>query len=228
MDKITRKGEQQVDFPNLPDVIQSQRGVWFKCLACGLCCSGESEGLVFIYKEEIQRICSYLKLSEADFLQLYCDVVDAAYKDGFLPTIVLQMNPTTQNCIFQEANNTCRIYPVRPFQCASFPFWALNVRNTEAWNKVKDTCRGFETKGEGHLYSLNEIKTFLDKEKALEDEHYKRLLEHDFKLSAIYPCLEQKETANNVTKSLDRHHPGTVSNHTKAGTTRNSPNTGRD
>lgn len=188
---------------DLPDVIQSQTGVRFQCVACGHCCSGESEGLVFIYKREIQAICAYLKIPEATFLRTYCDVVEAAYNDEYVPTIVIKMNPNTQNCIFQQANGSCKLYPVRPFQCASFPFWVLNVRDAAAWEKVKEKCPGFSVTKGGHVYTLDEIKEYLDKEKALEDEHYKRLLENDFKLSAIYPSLKQKEIASNRTKSLD-------------------------
>ncbi len=189
---------------DLADVIHSQSGVRFQCVACGHCCSGESEGLVFIYKGEIQAICSYLKMSEAEFLRSYCDIVEAASKEGYVPTVVLKMNPMTQNCTFQQMNGSCKIYPARPFQCKSFPFWALNVRNPATWEKVKETCRGFSRKKEGHLFTLDEIRTFLDEERRLEDEHYKKLLENDFKLSALYPCLKQKETASNVTKFLDR------------------------
>jgi Fe-S-cluster containining protein len=210
------------------EVIRSRRGVRFQCHACGHCCSGESEGLVFIYDEEIRAISTHLKMSETDFLYTYCDVVEAAYKGEYVPTIVIKMNPNTNNCIFQQANDSCIIYPVRPFQCRSFPFWTLNVENAITWEKLKEICPGFSRSKGGHLYTLDEIQALLDKEKLLEDEHYRRLLENDFKLSALYPCLEKKETASNVTKSLDQQHTGTISRHPRASTAGDSPDTRGD
>jgi len=174
-------------------VIHSRRGVRFHCISCGRCCSGESEGLVFLYRDDIRTITTYLKISEADFLLTYCDVVDVAYKGDYVPTIILKLNAATSNCILQKKDGTCLIYPVRPFQCASFPFWQLNLANEQAWVKIKKACPGFSAKIHGHLYTIDEIKAFLDKELQLEDGHSHLLEQNDFKLSTIYPCLEKKK-----------------------------------
>ncbi|OLS15930.1 MAG: putative Fe-S oxidoreductase [Promethearchaeota archaeon CR_4] len=183
----------------LQQVIHSRKGVRFHCASCGRCCSGESEGLVFLYRDDIRNIASFLMMSEAYFLLNYCDVVDAAYKSAYVPTIIIKLNPNTSSCLFQKNDGNCTIYPVRPFQCVSFPFWHLNLVNEQSWERIKENCPGLSTPKQGHLYTIEEINVFLDKERQLEDDYFQFLEQNDFKLTKIYPCLEKKETASNVT-----------------------------
>jgi Fe-S-cluster containining protein len=69
------------------------------------------------------------------------------------PSLRIQPNG---DCIFW--NEGCSIYPVRPRQCRTFPFWAENLRSPEAWAEVGLSCRGA---GSGRLYSLAEIRSVL-------------------------------------------------------------------
>ena len=54
-----------------------------------------------------------------------------------------------------DGDGRCRVYPVRPLQCATWPFWTENLK-PETWNgPVRETCPGI---GQGRLYSRAEIE----------------------------------------------------------------------
>jgi Fe-S-cluster containining protein len=85
------------------------------CKNCeGNCCIGES-GYIWVSPKEIKEIASFLGIDEEIFKSRFLIKVgyrfslkEKPYKDGFA-------------CIFFE--NGCKIYPVRPLQCRTFPFW---------------------------------------------------------------------------------------------------------
>jgi Fe-S-cluster containining protein len=51
-------------------------------------------------------------------------------------------------CAFLDENNRCKIYPVRPKQCATWPFWTENLERAAWEGPVKDCCPGI---GKGEL-----------------------------------------------------------------------------
>ncbi len=57
-------------------------------------------------------------------------------------------------CIFWD--DGCSIYPARPRQCRTFPFWPSHLENPDAWNAAATECEGI---GDGRLYSCREIET---------------------------------------------------------------------
>ena len=56
--------------------------------------------------------------------------------------------------MFYEAGRGCTVYPVRPRQCRTWPFWASNVASRAAWERTKKSCPGA---GQGDLISAEEI-----------------------------------------------------------------------
>jgi Fe-S-cluster containining protein len=46
------------------------------------------------------------------------------------------------------------VYPVRPRQCRTWPFWESNLRSPETW---AETCRVCPGSGTGRLYQIEEI-----------------------------------------------------------------------
>jgi Fe-S-cluster containining protein len=60
------------------------------------------------------------------------------------------------DCIFWDQG--CTIYPVRPRQCRTFPFWPENLESPQAWEEVRRTCHGA---GKGRLYRLEDIRSVL-------------------------------------------------------------------
>ncbi|HMF32916.1 MAG TPA: YkgJ family cysteine cluster protein [Candidatus Lokiarchaeia archaeon] len=197
-------------------VIKSRRGVRFNCNGCGRCCSGESDGHVFVYGEEIKPITDYLHLTESEFVNRYCEVYDDIYEGDLIQTLVIKLNSDSGNCIFLQDDMKCRIYPNRPFQCLSFPFWRMNMENRDVWARVKENCSGFATHFRGHFYTLNEIETFLHKERQLEEDHYNLLKQNNFRLAVVYHCLEKKSPLAGMAEEREQKQPGPILRHPRA------------
>jgi len=85
------------------------------CKECeGNCCIGES-GYIWVSPLEIKDIANFLKIDEEVFRNRFLikvgykySIKERPYKNGYA-------------CIFFD--NGCTIYPVRPKQCRTFPFW---------------------------------------------------------------------------------------------------------
>ena len=58
------------------------------------------------------------------------------------------------DCVFYDRDSGCTIYPVRPRQCRTWPFWDSNVADAEAWKRTCDVCPGA---GSGDLIPADEI-----------------------------------------------------------------------
>ena len=78
------------------------------CLDCGNCCKTTSP--IFTHKD-IDRIAKYLKMKVYDFEKQYLE----RDKDDFM---VLKRAPCS---FFDENNNSCFIYDVRPKACSEYP-----------------------------------------------------------------------------------------------------------
>lgn len=124
-------------------------GIRFECLCCGACCTG-SPGVVYVNDSEIIAIAGYLGVSEADFRRrcLY------SFRDRYS----IQEH-SDGRCLFYEAG--CRIYPVRPLQCRTYPFWVENMRSRYHWRRVRRECPGI---GVGRLYDRPEILAILQRQ----------------------------------------------------------------
>lgn len=64
----------------------------------------------------------------------------------------------TRDCIFLqnvEGQKKCVIYPVRPNQCRTWPFWSDNLNNPNNWNMAGEKCHGIN---KGKVYTCEEIE----------------------------------------------------------------------
>ena len=125
-------------------------GLHFECMECGRCCSGPAEGYIWVTNTEIKLIAEFLKISTESLRKNFLKRV------GLRNTII--ENLITKDCIFlQKSNNKtqCTIYPVRPGQCRTWPFWPGNLTNPEAWNRAAQKCPGINR---GRLHSFEEIE----------------------------------------------------------------------
>jgi uncharacterized protein len=119
-----------------------EEGIRFECIRCGGCCTGEP-GIVYAEHDEITSIAGFLEISSELLIERFL----TPFKDGF--TI---REAEEGRCIFYE--NRCVIYPVRPLQCRTFPFWFQNMRSLFAWKEACRRCTGI---GSGRLYTREEI-----------------------------------------------------------------------
>ncbi|MEM7260477.1 MAG: YkgJ family cysteine cluster protein [Planctomycetota bacterium] len=116
-------------------------GLEFSCTQCGKCC--RVEGYVWVDAEAVREIAAYLGLSDEEFGKRYVRRVKRRHSLIEKPNL---------ECIFWD--NGCTIYPVRPVQCRTFPFWRENLQNPDAWDEVTEECPG---SGTGRRFTREEI-----------------------------------------------------------------------
>ncbi len=105
------------------------------CAACGgACCTGES-GYIWAKYNEIENMAVFLELSVEDFAKMYLRKVKHRYS-----LREKKIGEGNYACIFFDAEHErCTIYPVRPLQCRTFPFWD-SFKNHE--DEVRKECPG--------------------------------------------------------------------------------------
>jgi Fe-S-cluster containining protein len=119
-------------------------GLRFRCTQCGDCCTGEP-GHVWVNAEEIAAI--------ADFRGDPVEEVTGLYT-RLTPTGRTLREKPNGECVFYERGRGCTIYPVRPRQCRTWPFWQSNVETPADWER---TCRVCPGSGQGELIPAEEI-----------------------------------------------------------------------
>lgn len=120
-------------------------GLRFECLACGACCRNHGEyTYVYVMPRDVAAMSAHLRMSAAELEARYL-----AEEEGwtFLRT-------DEEACPFLDGNR-CRVYPVRPKQCVTWPFWHENLVR-ETWEgPVAACCPGV---GRGPLHDRSEIE----------------------------------------------------------------------
>lgn len=86
----------------------------FKCRCCGACCRIK-DGIVRVSDAEIARIAAFFGMSEADFIERETEVAPDR------KSLMLKSLPDG-SCAYLTADNLCRINPVKPDKCRTFPF----------------------------------------------------------------------------------------------------------
>lgn len=122
-------------------------GLRFTCTQCGNCCTGSS-GFVWVNDEEVRAIAAYLDKPAGEIRLLHTRPAQGK---------VSLNEHLNGDCVFLDPQTRgCRIYPVRPVQCRTWPFWEGNIRTPEAWQHTQTQCPGA---GCGELVSLQEIES---------------------------------------------------------------------
>lgn len=123
-------------------------GLRFKCTECGKCCTG-GPGYAWVTNEEIQAIADYLKMNIKDFGKKYLRFTKGRYA---------LVEKSSYDCIFLK-DKKCTIYPVRPNQCRTFPWWVQNLTSPESWKEAAMSCEGISE--DAPLVPLETIQTQL-------------------------------------------------------------------
>ena len=123
-----------------------KKGLQFECIQCGKCCTGYP-GFVYLSETDIKSISEYLHCDKRGFIKKYTKTVRYFYEERF------SLNEKSNyDCIFWD--KICTIYPSRPHQCRTYPFWKRNLVSEREWNKTAKFCPGINR---GQLYSFEEI-----------------------------------------------------------------------
>lgn len=95
----------------------------FSCRRCGACCRIK-DGIVRVSDTEIARIARYLGMTEERFIAEETEI--APDRRG----LILKSLPDGA-CAYLTADNLCRINPVKPDKCRTFPFaWTNDDSDT--------------------------------------------------------------------------------------------------
>jgi Fe-S-cluster containining protein len=122
-----------------------REGLAFSCTRCGACCTG-APGFVWVEVDEIERLAAFRSESFQEFARNYVRRVGNRYS---------LIEKPGGDCIFWDRDAGCTVYPARPVQCQTWPFWPENLETAETWEHVKKRCPGA---GRGQFFSLEEIE----------------------------------------------------------------------
>lgn len=110
-------------------------GLRFQCTGCGQCCTG-SPGYTWVNEDEIIAMADYLKISVDAFTQKYVRIVGER--------LALLEDQQNYDCVFLK-DKKCSVYPVRPKQCQTYPWWANNLKTPADWNEAARFCEGINS-----------------------------------------------------------------------------------
>jgi Fe-S-cluster containining protein len=119
-------------------------GLQFRCTRCGNCCTGPA-GYVWVTEEEIAAIAKFREEPLEQLTGLYVRKIGRRFS---------LKERANGDCVFYDCAKGCTIYPVRPKQCRTWPFWESNVVTPEAW---KETCAVCPGSGTGDWIPAEEI-----------------------------------------------------------------------
>jgi Fe-S-cluster containining protein len=119
-------------------------GLRFTCTQCGKCCTG-APGFVWVTDDEVAALAKFVGDSEHEFRAVY------TRKARGRRTLKERANG---DCVFYDQAKGCTVYPARPAQCRTWPFWASNLDSPESWERTEGDCPG---SGQGELIPVEEI-----------------------------------------------------------------------
>jgi Fe-S-cluster containining protein len=108
----------------------------FECTRCGRCCVAGDGYYLFLGGNEAEDIRGHLNLSRSWFRRRYLrrlqngDLVASWDSDG--------------RCVFLDTRGACTVYPVRPLQCRTYPFWPEIVCRQTDWRRESRRCEGID------------------------------------------------------------------------------------
>ena len=130
-------------------------GLSFECTQCGACCTGPP-GVVWFTEEEGRAMAGHLGMTEAEFKREYAEkrlgkwsLKDMLHPDRGYDCVFLRFDPETQKA-------GCSIYPVRPAQCRTWPFWPSNLESRRSWERAAKGCPGMRQGGK--FYPVEQIR----------------------------------------------------------------------
>ncbi len=132
-------------------------GLKFSCTQCGNCCTGPP-GYVWFTQEEAKAIATYLGITPATLRRRYAHRIDGQWS--------LNEHRTDHgyDCVFLDRSEAgkakCGIYPVRPVQCRTWPFWPENTDKPSDWHRAARTCPGID---HGNFYPAKEIRVLRER-----------------------------------------------------------------
>lgn len=138
---------------------REENGLRFECTQCGQCCTRRGRyAHVYLEEVDVDRIAAYLGLSRGRFARRYTFVDEYGWRQVRFPD---------RACPFLDQESfRCQIYPVRPRQCRTFPFWPELISGNRWTIEARRLCEGV---GRGRRYSSEEVERLLAEARREED-----------------------------------------------------------
>jgi len=108
---------------------------------------------VWVTAEEVQRLAEFRGQTPQEFAVKFVRRVGERYS---------LIEKPGGDCIFWDKGAGCTVYPARPVQCQTWPFWPENVESAEEWERIRGVCPG---SGRGRVYSVDEIVSSISRHK---------------------------------------------------------------
>ncbi|MBR57998.1 MAG: zinc/iron-chelating domain-containing protein [Myxococcales bacterium] len=97
------------------------------CSSCdGNCCRGKG-GYVWLDDSTVEAMAAFLKLEIDEFAARYIRQVGRRFS-----LRENRLGPSDHACVFFDLDaQRCSVYPVRPNQCRTYPFWSQYKENSD-------------------------------------------------------------------------------------------------
>ena len=142
-----------------------EKGLQFECLRCGKCCSG-FPGYVYLSEKDIDELVDFLHLNWRSFLKKYTRLVHVFNE----PRLSL-VEKARHGCVFWDT--LCTVYPARPVQCRTYPFWKRHLVSQWEWKRIAGFCPGVNR---GRVHSKDEIYRLMNQVPDYNLSHFSREL----------------------------------------------------
>jgi Fe-S-cluster containining protein len=149
-------------------------GLDFTCTQCGNCCTG-GPGFVWLEKSEIVALADYLEITAEEMVERYCRKISGKfslkeirhpargqYDCIFVKEILVNAGPDTakiEQTRIEQTRRVCSVYPARPLQCRTWPFWPENLGSKKAWKQAGRKCHGMD---QGRHFDRQSIEAVRD------------------------------------------------------------------
>ncbi len=128
----------------------------FKCTQCSQCCYGGKYAYVRTNPKEIERIIDYMGIDSECFKNDYLvKLVDHGYGIRMKRNLSQTLTKKKGHCILLNKEGKCSVYPVRPTQCRTYPFWPEILISEDKWNKEGVRCEGIN---QGDVIEIDDIE----------------------------------------------------------------------
>lgn len=105
----------------------------WECTGCGACCSGP--GAVYFTADDMEAIRLHLGQEGDAWARTQKRLVQKRERGLFV-------HQTDQACILLDERRRCSVYPARPLQCRTYPFWTSCFEDAESFETFRSSCPG--------------------------------------------------------------------------------------
>ncbi|MCG8481108.1 MAG: YkgJ family cysteine cluster protein, partial [Spirochaetales bacterium] len=95
-------------------------------------------GYVFLSEDDLARLLEFTDLTRDEFIARYAAWAPFGVEDHLSLT-----ERDNKDCVFWT-DGGCSVYPSRPLQCRTYPFWSHIVDSEEHWMREAAECPGVD------------------------------------------------------------------------------------